>query len=330
MDIFNDREIAIGIWILIFSVCAVSNNSKRAAIPGLLKSFFCSLKILVSLALMIGCIALIVFGLSSANFWDMSQLKNTIFWGLTVAFVSMSHLPRMTEDSRYFRNAVKDSFKLVVILEFVIAFHTFPLFVELLVVPVASMLVSMQILADGKKEYSGLAVLIDKLVTIFGGVLITYAGYMLVTEPKTFFQTGTLTDFALPIVLTLLFLPFMFILALYACYENAFLRIDFWYGSHALRRHAKRTALFSFHVRTILLRRWLRHIQSNRPSSRESIEDLAKQIKFQASREKNPPPVPISKGWSPYLACKFLSSEGHISLDKLGADHEGSAGNLRS
>ncbi len=322
MDIFNNREIAVGIWILIFSGYAASNGSVRTAIPGLLKSFF-RLQILASLTLMIGYIVLIVFGLSSAKFWDMSQLKNTIFWGLTVAFVSMFHFSKITEDVHYFINAVKDNFKLVVILEFVIAFHTFPLFVELLVVPVASLLVLMQIFVERGKEYSGLAVLIEKLLIIFGGVLITYAGYMLVTESKSFFQAGTLTDFALPIVLTLLFLPFLYMLALYACYEKAFLRINFLYESHALRRHVKRTALCGFHIRTTLLRRWLRYIQSNRPSSQESIKDSVRQVRLYASREKNPPLVPISKGWSPYLACKFLNSEGleakdyhHEALDK--------------
>ena len=322
MDIFNNREIAVGVWILIFSCFIASNGPVRGSIPELLKSFFC-LPILTSLALMTGYIVLVVFGLSSAELWDVSQLKNTIFWGLTVAFVSMFHLSKITEDDHYFINAVKDNFKLVVILEFVIAFHTFPLFVELLIVPVASMLVLMQVFVEGEKEYSGLAVLVEKLLTIFGGFLIVYAGYMLVTEPKSFFQAGTLTDFTLPIVLTLLFLPFMFMLALYACYENAFLRINFLYESHALRRHAKHTALFGFHMRTTLLRRWLRYIQSNRPSSRESIKDSAQQVKLYANREKNPSPVPLSKGWSPYLACKFLNEEGleakdyrHEALDK--------------
>ena len=322
MDIFNNREIAVGIWILIFSGYAASHSSVRAAIPGLLRCFF-SLQFLTLLALMIGYIVLIVFGLSSAKFWDMSQLKNTIFWSLTVAFVSMFHFSKITEDGHYFINTVKDNFKLVVILEFVIAFHTFSLYVELLIVPVASVLVAMQIFVEAEKEHSSLAILVEKLLTIFGGALITYAGYMLVTEPKSFFQAGVLTDFTLPIVLTLLFLPFLYMLALYACYENAFLRINFLYESHVLRKHVKRTALCGFHVRTTLLRRWLRYIQSNRPSNRESIKNSVQQVKLYASREKNPTPVPISKGWSPYRACKFLSDEGlaatdyhHEALDK--------------
>ena len=76
-------------------------------------------------------IAIVVLILSGADFWNMTQLKNTILWTFSVAILSMFHIPQIMENDDYFRNAIRDNFKLIAVFEFVVAFYTFPLLVEL-------------------------------------------------------------------------------------------------------------------------------------------------------------------------------------------------------
>ena len=118
MDIFNNREIALAIWLSVGIAFAASQPSVRDAFYGVWKAFFRRM-ILVPLGLMAVYIILIVLCLNETGLWDLGQLKNTILWSVLVAAVSMFRLPQIAEDEHYFRNALKDNFKVVAVLEFV-------------------------------------------------------------------------------------------------------------------------------------------------------------------------------------------------------------------
>ena len=114
MDIFNNREIALAIWLLVAVVFAASPKSVRAAFQGLWQAF-CRKKILMPLGMMAVYIALVVFGLHKIGLWDWGQLKNTILWSISVAAISLFRIPQIAEYKRYFRNEIKDNFKLIAI-----------------------------------------------------------------------------------------------------------------------------------------------------------------------------------------------------------------------
>ena len=306
MDIFNNREIAIGIWLLVFAAFAISIRTVRASLPSLWNTLFCS-QILVPLFLMITYIAIVVLILSEAGIWSTIQLKNTIFWTFSVAILSMFRIPHITEDENYFRGAIRDNFKFIAVFEFVVAFYTFSILVEMVIVPAVTLLVTLQAFSETERRYKQVARLLANFLTIFGLCLILYAGYMLATAPSSFFHADTLSNFILPIVLTILFLPFLFSLTLYAHYEALFTRITSLYQTEPERRRAKQTALFGFHIRTTLLKRWLRYVQAHRPREPDAFRRSVDYVKTQVQNEKNPPKVPICRGWSPYLASKFLA-----------------------
>ena len=252
-------------------------------------------------------VAIVVFVLYDADIWSTNELKNTILWTFSVAILSMFRIPQITDDETYFRTALKDNFKLIVILEFVVAFHTFSLLAELMIVPAVTLLVTLQAFSETDRRYKQVGQLLANLLAVFGCGLVLYAGLMLATEPSSFFKAGTLSDFVLPIVLTILFLPFLFALNLFVQYETLFTKIKFLYQTESERRRARRTALFGLHIRTPLLKRWLRYIQRNRPREPDDLWRSVRYVKAQERNEKNPPNIPICRGWSPYLASKFLS-----------------------
>ena len=47
----------------------------------------------------------------------------------------MFRIPQIAEDKHYFSNAIKDNFKVFAVVEFIVAFYTFKLWVELLIIP---------------------------------------------------------------------------------------------------------------------------------------------------------------------------------------------------
>ena len=180
LDILNNREIAIGIWLFIAIVLASFSKSIRKifneSFPRLCKLFF-SRWILIPLGFAAGYIVLVVLGLQKIGFWNSGLLKNTIFWCLSVPVVSMFRISETTGDKSYFQNAIKDIFKVVFILEFLIAFYTFPLWVELLTVPMATVLIMMQVVAETKEAYKPVEKLLSIALSLLGISLIIYVAY---------------------------------------------------------------------------------------------------------------------------------------------------------
>ena len=260
-------------------------------------------------------IFLIVFLLYCVGFWDINHIKDTVFWSVSVATVSLFRISTIADDDHYVRNAIADNFKIIVILEFIVNVYTFSLAIEVFLVPLIAIISAMLVYAENKREYAPATKLLSGLLVVFGIALVSFTIHMIARDPSSFFQAGTLTDFALPISLSILFLPFMYILVLYVHYESALVRIRFMYDDSLLQKRATRIALCRFHVRTVLLKRWLRYIQSNRPQDPESLESSVTQVKKLALLERAPPIVPSAEGWSPYLACKFLQNEGVVAED---------------
>lgn len=307
MEIFNNREIAIGIWLLGFVAFSASIRSIRQSLRDIWKIIACR-QILTLVLLVLTYVASAVLLLHEIGLWSTSQLKNTIFWTLSVAFVSMFRVPQIAEDESYFRNAIKDCFKIIAVLEFVIAFYTFSLLAELVIVPVVTFLVMLQTFSEAGQRDKRVSQVLSNVLATFGCVLLLYACYMLAVEPHAFFQVDTFSDFVLPIALTILFFPFLFAFSLYVQYESLFTSIQLLYKTESERRRAKRAALLGLHVRTKLLNRWLRYVQRHRPREADELRQSIRYVRTQVKNERNPPKIPICQGWSPYLAGNFLLS----------------------
>lgn len=314
MDIFNNREISVAIWVALLVVWGSRYFSVRKCIYDLIKAFGKRL-ILTVFGLMAIYIVFLIYGLHEVGLWDIGQLKNTIIWSIFVAAVSLFRIPQIADDPHYYRNAIKDNLKLVVVLEFIIAFYTFDLWLELLVVPFAVIAGGMLAVAQSNKEYEPAEKFINNILALFGGSLIAYAIYNLYQDFELFAKTKTLTDFILPPLLSLLFLPFLFIMVLYSSYQSAFVRLQFSLNDSSLQSFAKRHAIIGFYVHTGLLKRWTRNLMILRPENRQQIKDSIREVKKLKARERNPEDVPYEQGWSPYAATEFLAEEGLQSDD---------------
>lgn len=314
MEIFNNREIALGIWTLIVIILAVLKEDIRASFHHVWQAFFHPV-ILTPLGLLFAYIGIVVYGLSEVGLWDFSQLKNTILWCISVAAVSFFRITEVAEDHYYFRNAIKDNFKIIALVEFVVTFYTFPLIVELILVPLTTFLAVMQGVTRRDKKYKAVESLMSNLLLTIGSGATIYGLYNLVIHFDSFARPETLTDFTVPVVLSLLLLPYIFLFSLYVTYERAIARIRLSINEEELIQYATRAVIFGFHVRTKLLNRWLRLCVMRPPASKKEIKETVARIKSLAAHEKRPPDVPRSEGWSPYIAVDYLAQYGLVMND---------------
>lgn len=200
--------------------------------------------------------------------------------------------------------------KLLAILQFVVGVYTFTLWVEVLLVPVLTLLGAMLAIAETDRKHNQVKVFLEYCLSSFGVVLIVYTLYMLITNFGEFGKEKTAYDFFVPPLLTLCYLPFVFFMLVYSTYEQVFVRLRFSIQSRFHRYAAKLYAFILFNVRLSLLERWSFQVAKANIESHSDLIDTFKYIFKVRNSEKNPKEVPKEQGWSPYKAKEFLVNEG--------------------
>lgn len=312
MDILNNREIAIALWLVAISVYIFSSSKMTAIRNGfksILAAFFVR-KIISVLCLMVAYMAIVIYLLYELELWNFEQLKNTIFWCVSVGFMSLLKLEKIKRDKLFFKHSVLDNLKLLAILQFVLGIYTFPIWVEVLLVPILVLLGAMLVITETDKKHHQVRIFVEYCLTSFGVIIIAYTLYMLMTDFSEFGQTKTAYDFFIPPMLTLFYLPFIFFMLVYSTYEQVFVRLRFAIKGRFLRYVAKLFSFMFFNVRLSLLERWSFQVaKANVRSYSDLIETFKYIIKVKYA-EENLKEVPKEQGWSPYKAKQFLVSEG--------------------
>ena len=70
---------------------------------------------------------------------------------------------------------------------------------------------------------------------------------MLVTNVGEFARIQAIYDFYMPPLLTIMYLPFIFIMMMFLSYEGSFWQAAIFYKGMTLRRYAKCNSLLKFH-----------------------------------------------------------------------------------
>lgn len=240
MNLFNNREIATAIWLLVIFILMLFNRDLRKSFLDVFKAFF-KIKILSPIFFMIAYTAGIVFVLYQINFWNISLLKDTVVWFCFTAIVLCVNLVTSETDQNLFRKVIVDTIKIVIIIEFIVNTYTFSLAVELVLIPVVTFIAILGVFAKTDEKYSSVAKLTNGLLIIIGIVILIFSISNVVSDYKNFVSLDTLRKFLLPPLLTILFLPFIYFMVLFSTYEQLFVQLNLGYEkSKKLKRYAKR------------------------------------------------------------------------------------------
>ncbi|MFN8434646.1 MAG: hypothetical protein U0V18_11530 [Anaerolineales bacterium] len=270
--IFNNRELAILTWLIILFIWALTNKHFRQVLLVILK-FFSSLQILIPLAFMGAYIWGMIYLFSEVRLWNISNLKDTIVWILGSAFVMFVNVNDV-KDNKYFTKILNDNLKAILIVEFIVNAYTFGFWSEFILIPCIVVLSLSLSVAERDKKYGILKDFLQKLMSFIGLVFVVYSFYKAFTNLSDFATVGHLTEFLLPPVFTIAFLPFMYIASLYAIYQYTFIRLSIFKNEKKLIRYAKLRIFTRFHFNHAKLRKWSERVGALKFSNKEDIEDL--------------------------------------------------------
>lgn len=268
--IFSNREISILFWVLILLFFSCTKRDIRGSLVNLISAFF-NRHIVTLFLLMAGYVYLVVDTLFSLGLWEFGQLKNTIMWFVLVASVELLKANRIKNE--YFKNSIKGHFKLLVILEFIVAFQSFSLISELIIVPVLTLVALLLAVSETKDEYKPAKKVFSFLQSIFGLAMVSFGIYFIVKNFSGFSTLDTIFDFVTPLILSVFLLPFIYVVSVYMRYEVAVSRVNTYTEDKFLRPYAKIQGLFKFKADNKKLRRWLNFSCASDFKSRSSIKE---------------------------------------------------------
>jgi hypothetical protein len=311
--LFTNREIAGAIWLVGFIAVAAWR------IPGLGRSLgsvvraFLAWKIASIFAAGAVWAALSVAFFAWIGLWTVGELGTTIVWGLTFAGVTLLDANRATEDDAFYRKIARDTVAGTALVLFIAEFKSFPLWFELILVPVTAVLSGMKALAERDPQHAAVQRFIDVLLIGLALLVLGYAVAHAITAPGAFLSSANLRRFLIPVALSLMFLPFLAAVPTMMVYETtgSAMSLRYWHlRDPKLRRYALWRAFLAFGWNYDLLRRWKRMVMTLDPADRAAVDASIRRLQDRIRRERHPPPVPASEGWCPELARRFLDDHG--------------------
>lgn len=281
-QIFNNREIASAIWLLLFGMWAITNSGVRASFRDVIRSFL-KWQIIIPLVAMGVYVVVVVGCLCTIGFWDVSAMKDTVFWTLGFASIMLFRANEVDKRYGFFRNAILDNLKLIAVLEFILNTYTFSLWIELLLVPSVTLIIMLKAVSEFKvkleSRYKAVDSFLGSVLALIGIVLISTTIHSAINDLGGFMTIHNLRDFLLPAVLSGLYLPFIYAWALYLAYEVLFVRIDIFNSDRNLALYLKKVVLLTFHVKLWRLLQWARQAPGLHASSQEDAAMLVKSAK---------------------------------------------------
>lgn len=225
--LFNNREIATGIWFIALVAFGLSKKVFREGVADVLRHALV-LKIIIPLLLSFLPSIAVVMLLAHFGLWDMSVLKETIYWVIGTGLVMFGSFNNVRSVKSLYKKTAKDTLTLIIVLEFMIWFYVFPLPVELLFVPFVTLLVLLTTMAKYMKA-DGIELtrkVLDGFQVFVGLVVLLFVVIAFIKNPEPLFTYQNLELFLLPIILSFTYAPSVYLLALYSKYELAFNRIN--------------------------------------------------------------------------------------------------------
>lgn len=213
-EFFNNREIAIGIWVIIGLAVILPTKPARQFIKTAIPILFCK-KFVIFYIVFLSFLGLVLFALNWAGLWDLTLLKGTVFWVLFVELPLFAKAIEKADGGRFFSNLIRENVAIVVAIEFFVGFWTFSLITEIILIPLTVLISVLQVLAGQDKKHRSAKRFFDGLLVLWGIILLINAIYSLIHAPNQFLSFDTLKSLLLPLVLLVFNLPVVYGLALY-------------------------------------------------------------------------------------------------------------------
>lgn len=256
---FSTRELATAFWTGIILVAVgmaiVTNKKARKSFIEVLKCFF-GRKIRMLWEIYFLYIGIITFLFSRLPIWESIYLKDIIIWtffsGLTICINAVAG----EADEKYILKVLKDNIRFTMVTELLLSTFTFSFWVELIIIPITTVIVLFDTVAEHKSDAIAVHKLLQDVIAFAGLCVILQTVRVGILEYRELNVINTLVSFFIPIVYLLLVTPLEYAFELYSKYEMLFIQMHFKEPSDKMvqrKRHLKVIKVCGLSVKKIML-----------------------------------------------------------------------------
>lgn len=259
MDIFSTRELATAFWIgailIAVGMAIVTNKKIRQGFIGVLKCFF-NRKLRKLWEIYFLYIGIITLMFSRSPIWKNIYLKDIILWTLFSGLTICMNAVAGEADEKYISKVLKDNIRFTVVTEFLLSTFTFSFWVELIIIPITTVIVLFDTVAEHKSDAIAVHKLLQDVMAFAGLCVILQTVRVGILEYRELNVINTLVSFFIPIVYLLLVTPLEYAFELYSKYEMLFIQMHFKEPSDKMvrrKRHLKVIKVCGLSVKRIML-----------------------------------------------------------------------------
>ena len=222
--IFNNREIALLLWLAVIVLAVLLSKLRKSLVP--IVKILTSKMFLIIFSLIGAYLFGIILLLKNLEVWQTSNLKDVLFWLFTVGLILVFKI-NDAKSNAYFKGIFLSAIKWTIILEFVVNLYSFSLFTEIVILPGLVFLAMTQAVAEMDEKHKVVSKFLQNVIALAGLSIFSYSLYKTVINFEAVLTFQNLVSFLLPSTITILFIPFVYFLALYSTYESYFIHLDF-------------------------------------------------------------------------------------------------------
>ena len=230
MDIFSTRELATAFWVgailIAVGMAIVTNKKIRQGFIGVLKCFF-NRKLRKLWEIYFLYIGIITLMFSRFPIWKNIYLKDIILWTLFSGLTICMNAVAGEADEEYISKVLKDNIRFTVVTEFLLSTFTFSFWVELIIIPITTVIVLFDTVAEHKSDAIAVHKLLQDVMAFAGLCVILQTVRVGILEYRELNVINTLVSFFIPIVYLLLVTPLEYAFELYSKYEMLFIQMHF-------------------------------------------------------------------------------------------------------
>ena len=188
--------------------------------------------------------------------WENIYLKDIVVWtlfsGLTICMNAVSG----EADEKYIFKVLKDNIRFTMVTELLLSTFTFSFWVELIIIPITTVIVLLDTVAEHKSDALAAHKLFQNVIAFIGLCVILQTVRVGIREYRELNVINTLVSFFIPIVYLLLTTPLEYAFELYSKYEMLFIRMHFKEPNDKRvqrKRHLKVIKVCGLSVKRIML-----------------------------------------------------------------------------
>lgn len=182
--------------------------------------------------------------------WEPALIPATVAWVLSQGVVLLYKVGTRKPGEAFFRPTLTRMFKLTWLIEVFVGFYVFGVFAELILLVVLIFLGGMSAVAASRERYQPAKRLVDGVLAIIGLGLLLFVVISVIVNWEDIDKPLAARAFLLPLGLTVGSMPYLYVMALWAGYHDAFIWIKAETKDRAARRRAKLGLILAFGPRT--------------------------------------------------------------------------------